>query len=394
MKILFAADLSFSRISYPGDAAARAAMREPAALFASADFSILNLENIFGVAEDEEPIVKNGPNLISSPDFAEYIRVLNPTAVGLANNHTKDFGERPMLATKALLEREGYACIGAGRNLDEAYRPALFEKDGVTVAVLAVCENEFGGATDKDSGTAVYRLGRVSRFIADAKEAGQYPIVYFHAGHETYPFPSPARAELFRHFVDMGAVAVICSHTHCPQGYETYRGAPIVYNMGNFFFPMGGNGFSWGERDRAWFYGYMSELALCDGACSLTVHPYRFDDDGITMLTGEEKAKFDAYMDYINAPIADDARLSALFDSWCLIPSRFGYYRSLSTFDMEWLADGNRRTVTDLKNVFGCEAHNELVKNMLAMIYDERVEAARDGVDVILKLQNMELPEE
>ena len=388
MKIIFAADMSFNYIqTLPTPQMARDAMREASELFASADASMLNLENIFGNASDHTPIIKNGPNLISSPAFAEYVRALRPTVVGLANNHTKDFGEAPMMYTKELLESDGMTVIGVGKNIEDAYRPALLEKDGVKISILAVCENEFGTADEERSGTAGYRLSLVSRFIADAKKSGSHPIVYFHGGHETYPYPSPARVELYRHFVDLGASAVICMHTHCPQGYEIYQGAPIVYSMGNFFFPHAGS------CEPSWFCGYASELDISKSGIGLTIHPYRFDGDGIRLLDGEDRARFDAYMEYLNSPISSPKELRALFDSWCLVPSRFGYYQALSDFSTEQIADGNAARVTCIKNVFGCEAHNELVKNMLAMIYDGRIEQARAGVDKILALQNMRIPE-
>lgn len=56
MKILFASDMSFNYMaSFPGREAARETMREAAGVFRTADFSV----------------------------------------VGLANNHTKDYGEGP-----------------------------------------------------------------------------------------------------------------------------------------------------------------------------------------------------------------------------------------------------------------------------------------------------------
>lgn len=390
MKIIFAADMSFNYIqTLPTQEFARTAMREASKLFALADASMLNLENVFGNADEHTPIVKNGPNLISSPIFAEYLRALRPTVVGLANNHTKDFGEAPMLFTKELLEKDGMSVIGAGKNIEEAYRPAFLEKDGVKLSILAVCENEFGTADEERSGTAGYRLSLVSRFITDAKASGAHPIVYFHGGHETYPYPSPARVELYRHFVDLGAAAVICMHTHCPQGYEIYQGAPIVYSMGNFFFPR----FPGVTKDSSWYHGYMSELDILASGVTLTIHPYRFDENGIRLLCGEERAHFDAYMEYINSPISSPKELRAWFDSWCLVPSRRGYYQALSDFSPEQIADGNAALITCVKNVFGCEAHNELVKNMLAMIYDGRIESARAGVEKILALQDMKIPE-
>ena len=69
-------------------------------------------------------------------------------------------------------------------------------------------------------------------------------------------FPSPAKTELYRHFVDLGARAVIAMHTHCPQGYEIYNGCPIIYSMGNFFFPLTRN------RISTWDIGYMTMLDI------------------------------------------------------------------------------------------------------------------------------------
>ena len=118
MKLMLAADMSFNYIeAIPEKEKIHAFMHEPAKLFQTADFSIVNLENVFGERSEHTPIVKDGPNLISSTDYAEYIRALSPTVVGIANNHTMDYGVAPMRQTKALLEDEGYLCIGAGENL-------------------------------------------------------------------------------------------------------------------------------------------------------------------------------------------------------------------------------------------------------------------------------------
>lgn len=387
MKLLFAADMSFNYIKkLPSREEIREMMREPAELFAAADFSMVNLENVFGDRDVYAPIVKDGPNLISDEGFAEYVRALHPTAVGIANNHTMDYGAGPMYGTRALLEREGYLCVGAGKNLDDAYRPATFEKDGVRIAVIPTCENEFGGATENVPGTAAYSLEHLTREIERARADGAHPIVYFHTGHEGYPFPSPRRRELCRHLVDIGAAAVICMHTHCPQGYEIWRDAPIVYSMGNFYFP------HFPKMTPAWHHGYMTELEIGEGGVALTLHPYRFDMK-VELLRGEEREAFDRYMAYITEPISSGARLSELFDSWCLVPSRFGYYEELSSFATDLIADGHRSRTPKMKNIFVCEAHNELLTNLMRVIFEERVEEARAGVPLIETLQRMELPE-
>ena len=375
--------MSFHYFSeFPGEEAAKSAMAAAAARMAQADFSMVNLENIFGEPDEGEPIVKSGPNLISSPDFMAYVRALSPAVVGLANNHTRDFGDIPMLHTMQMLRDDGRICIGAGRNLDEAYKSVILEKDGVRAAVFAVCENEFGTASENTGGTAGYSLTRVSHAIRDARQNGCKPIVYFHGGTEYSPFPSPNKVELYRHFIELGAEAVIAMHTHCPQGYEIYEGKPIVYSMGNFFFPLKNP-----SKRLSWQYGYMTELTLSEDGVSMELCPYRFTMDGITLLDGEEKASFEAYLACLNAPIDDPAALRAYFDGWCLSSA---YTQYLSGYKKEMFADGNTEKIKTLRNLLTCEAHNELLCNTMCMIYEGRVTAAEPYWEKIQKLQNLQ----
>ena len=383
MRIVFASDISFNYMpAFQGRAAAVTAMAEPAAIFAQADFSMINLENVLGQKEDGVPIVKSGPNLISEDGFVEYVHALKPDIVGMANNHAKDYGEEILFHTMQMLTDSGYVCIGAGRNIDEAYLPAKVERDGIRVAIIAVCENEFGIATETEPGTAGYSLGRVAASIRQAIADGCKPVVYFHGGNEGNPFPSPGKVELYRHFVDLGAEAVIAMHTHCPQGYEVYNGKPIVYSMGNFFFP------AENRKNLSWFYGYMSQLDIDQDGAHLTIHPYRFDYEKITILEGREREEFMMYMKQLCKPIGNFRELQSLFDSWCLIG---GYIERLAQFELEYIADGCAEEVKAMKNIFCCEAHNELVKNTFLMIFESRMGIAAGRTDYIRGLQNMKI---
>ena len=51
--------------------------------------------------------------------------------VSLANNHIMDFGPEALEDTIAVLQEHGVAYAGAGRNLEEARRPALMERKGL-----------------------------------------------------------------------------------------------------------------------------------------------------------------------------------------------------------------------------------------------------------------------
>ena len=72
MKMLFGADASFSYLTrYPGDKKIQEIVKDIKQMFNSADFKMLNLENVFGEKE-YEPIIKSGPNLISSRKFISF----------------------------------------------------------------------------------------------------------------------------------------------------------------------------------------------------------------------------------------------------------------------------------------------------------------------------------
>lgn len=57
--------------------------------------------------------------------------------MSFASNHCMDLGADAMLGTIAALKDNGFAVIGAGRNIAEAREPAILERKGMRVAFLA-----------------------------------------------------------------------------------------------------------------------------------------------------------------------------------------------------------------------------------------------------------------
>ncbi|MDD4772498.1 MAG: CapA family protein, partial [Eubacteriales bacterium] len=72
--------------------------------------------------------------------------------------------------------------------------------------------------------------------IAEARANADFVIAYPHWGTENTHVLERAQTEQARQYIDAGADAVVGSHTHCLQGIEHYRGRPIVYSLGNFWF--------------------------------------------------------------------------------------------------------------------------------------------------------------
>ena len=384
MKILFSADVSFHYFgnNYPGDDMAIAAMKEVKPYFAGADFSVINLETTFGIADQHTPIKKHGPNQISSPVFIKYIEALMPGAACLANNHTGDFGEEPLFNTIRALSELRIKSFGAGKNIHDAYKPIYVEQNGVRIAIIGVCENEFGTAKEDKAGSAGYSLGMTTAAIQSAIAGGYMPIIFFHGGNEHCPFPSPAKKELYRHFVDIGAVAVVAMHTHCPQGYEIYRGAPIIYSMGNFYFPA--PPYPTKPRFKVWSYGYMSVISFENQTADLEIIPYRQDFDGIHVLQGEELSFFKEYLKAISMPIANDDLLQKYFDAWCIKEMPLSRLKNFCNLENSNFAG--------IKNLLWCEAHNDALMTEARVRFEEGADALADLISDIRLLQEMQLP--
>ncbi len=366
MKILFAGDMAFARMpQFPGAAKVEATLRDIKPVFDGADFSVVNLECVL-YDGNQAYIEKSGPALKAESRFVDYLNCLGVDLAGLANNHTGDFREEALFDTMALLEKNNIAHIGAGANVDEAYKAHIFEKDGLAVSVIAVCENEFGTAGPDKAGTAGLNVRKLKNRIGEEKQKADFVVLFFHGGNERNPFPSPGKTDLYRDAVDFGADAVVAMHTHCPQGYEIYREKPIFYSLGNFFFPT--------PLDRVydphspWYYGYMAMLDFSRGGIGVELHPYEFGTvlDDMVLLQGEKREKFIAYLEELSKPLADPGEIDRLFSVWSTISGEGYATRLVFNDDMKF---AHSEDTCHLRNLFGCEAHNEMITRLTELCY-------------------------
>ena len=60
---------------------------------------------------------------------------------------------------------------------------------------------------------------------------------------------------------------------------------------------------------------------------------------------------------------------------------------------MDAISDGKQAEIKQAKNCMSCEAHNELITNVMNMVYFSRIEEAQAKEEFIYTLQNMEIPE-
>ena len=189
-------------------------------VFRSADLSIMQFET--ALTTDDTPIVKSGPNLKCAPETVDLLREWGGDVALLANNHTGDFGPDALMETIDILQSNGFRTVGAGANLDEAYKPLICDTCGIKVGILNVAENEFGSASFSKPGAAPLNPCLNILQIMELSKQVDVCMVITHGGNEHNPVPSPRVVDMSRAFAAAGADIVINIHTHCPQGYEVF----------------------------------------------------------------------------------------------------------------------------------------------------------------------------
>lgn len=348
------------------------------------DFAIVNYESPISETRDNSikkgGILKTGPVLSTSPEGMEIAKSTGFDCVTLANNHIRDIGSKGIENTLQYAKNEGILSVGAGRTKSEAQKALYITIEGIRLAIVNFCENEFSTLASIDTPQA-NAYNPVENFyqIQEAKRQSDVVLVIVHAGHEMYPLPSPRMKRDFRFFVDAGADAVVCHHAHCYMGYEVYHEAPIFYGLGNFIFDEGSRTAS------IWNYGILLELSFSKGTdgvkSSFILHPYLQGLQGspylLQLLNEDEKGAFEKDIEEKNKIIANDELLREKFHSFSskrslekMILSPYSS-RIMRALNARGLVPSfiNRKRKLLLTNILRCEAHRDLLTTDLELSY-------------------------
>lgn len=177
------------------------------------------------------------------PEAVEVLHAAGVRLVSLANNHVLDYEIEGLLDTLRHLDGAGIVRAGAGRDHEEAARPAVVEAAGRSVAMIAATDNEPGwAATGGRPGVQWLRcdpgeersLAAIERGVAAARAQGaELVILSLHWGPNMVPRPSTAFREFARAVIERG-VDVLHGHSaHIVQGVGVHRGRPILYDAGD-----------------------------------------------------------------------------------------------------------------------------------------------------------------
>jgi hypothetical protein len=185
--------------------------------------------------------------------------------VSVAGNHAMDWGEEGLLDTIAILRDRGMQTVGAGRNLEEARRPAILERNGVRVAILAYCSilNERYEADPDRAGVAPIRvhtyyeaienqpgipprvvtvpyeedLAAMLEDISAAKKAANVVVLSLHWGVHFIPrLIADYQVIVANAAFDAGVDLILGHHAHIPKAIGVRSGNVCFYSLSNFIF--------------------------------------------------------------------------------------------------------------------------------------------------------------
>lgn len=213
----------------------------------------------------------NGDHTRLDPRRASVWQTAGIDVASLASNHTRDWGPDALVDTIDLFGRMGIATIGAGRDEEEARRPAFFERDGVSIAFLGYVSVMRNGEQagpgrpglaplrartyyeplDYQPGcpprilTIAYEedVRALEEDVRKAKRLADVVVVSLHWGVHFLPKVIATYQPPVAHAaIDAGADLILGHHSHMINAVEVYRGKVCFYGMGNFLSSGAGKG--------------------------------------------------------------------------------------------------------------------------------------------------------
>ncbi|QGZ47354.1 hypothetical protein GPZ77_02080 [Streptomyces sp. QHH-9511] len=223
---------------------------------AAPDVRIVNLETAVTVNHEFAP--GKPVHYRMHPDNLPSLAAVRPDVTVLANNHVLDHGRRGLDDTLAALHGvaptdtgpgtgmgPGLRTVGAGRDAQEAERPAVVDlPGGVRVVVYAIGMASSGiprdwAATARRGGVhfAASPTGttaaRLAARVREAKKPGDIVVVSVHWGSNWGYALSRADVDFAHTLIDNGADIVHGHSSHHPRPLEVYRGRLVLHGCGD-----------------------------------------------------------------------------------------------------------------------------------------------------------------
>jgi poly-gamma-glutamate synthesis protein (capsule biosynthesis protein) len=285
-----------------------------------------------------------------------------------------DYGERGVKSTLESLNKNKIKHVGSGLKISDASKYFILQKNDLKIAILNFAENEWSIATEKNAGANPLDIIENCRQIREANLKNDKVICIIHGGHEYYNYPSPNMVKQYKFYVECGADAIIAHHTHCISGFETYKGAPIVYGLGNFIFTLD-------NPNKEWYKGLIAKLEVTKGEnINLSLIPITQEKNTfkLNLLLDNEKEKIlNEVQDYskiisdfnlLNSEWIKFIKLKKNQYLFLINPVQFFNNKYLLSVLRKIRVDKlllNKKLKTKFLHLIRCEAHQDIILSVL-----------------------------
>lgn len=219
----------------------REAARGIAPVFEDTEISFLNLEcPLDATGLPARPLAGIGQIVSAESGSLDYLSGIRAKAVGIANNHSYDFGAAGVERTRAALIARNFVPLGAGRAVHDA--PEIFIWQGpaeVRIGFWAAACASRDLATKRTAGVEPAASVRARRAGESLRACGaNFCVALIHAGCMRASRPDPSDVALLDHIASSGFDLVCASHSHRISGsriIRTNHHAPAVcfYGLGS-----------------------------------------------------------------------------------------------------------------------------------------------------------------
>lgn len=224
---------------------------ETADLLKKGDVVFANLEEAITARTRSLTDIKHGGKYVlkNEVDSIKGLEYAGFNLFSLANNHILDYYEEGLFDTQAILKEHKMAFSGAGKNIDEAKKPAIVEKNGVKIGLLSY--TDMAEVTYKGNPPLMFIAGKdksgvakrplkfdesIKNDIEKLRKEVDILMVSLHWGYEESFEIWDSQVEFAHNLLDNGVDVILGHHAHQFQGIELYKGKPIFYSLGNFIF--------------------------------------------------------------------------------------------------------------------------------------------------------------
>jgi poly-gamma-glutamate synthesis protein (capsule biosynthesis protein) len=229
---------------------------------AQADLRFAHCEKVFSNRGTMQ-VHSDGHYSRQDPRFASLFADCGFDVVSVAGNKAMDWGVEALLDMIELFRSMGIRTVGGGRDEEEARRPTVIERNGVSVAFLAYNSimREGYAATAHRAGIAPMRvdtfykpddwqpgtpprvvtipwerdLNAMRHDVALARSLADAVVVSMHWGIHNIPrMLADYQRVVAREIIGAGADLIVGHHPHIPKGIEVIDGKVCFYSLSHF----------------------------------------------------------------------------------------------------------------------------------------------------------------